>query len=101
MGWHFQNEICNRKANGFRREFDVRVHHTFFSTVVLQDEVRRWLDAEWIPRSIHATIGSCAGRTLLRERSSGVSDVSSLLFTIAEDLQKEVRASLFGWWMRL
>lgn len=48
------------------------------------------MDAEWIPRTIHAEIGACAARTLQQQRSSGVTDVASLLFTIAEDLQKEI-----------
>ncbi len=63
----------------------------------LQSSLQRWLDREFIPESINATIALRAAQIYTRQRMEGENDLGSLVIAIITEMQAfNFKESFFG-----
>uniref|UniRef100_A0A7S1UWE5 Uncharacterized protein n=1 Tax=Grammatophora oceanica TaxID=210454 RepID=A0A7S1UWE5_9STRA len=52
----------------------------------LSESIVKWLDAEWIPQDVHVKMGESAKKSYIGCRSSGESELMSIMTQVADDL---------------
>eukprot|EP00283_Hemiselmis_rufescens_P011014 CAMPEP_0173422468 /NCGR_PEP_ID=MMETSP1357-20121228/3164_1 /TAXON_ID=77926 /ORGANISM="Hemiselmis rufescens, Strain PCC563" /LENGTH=340 /DNA_ID=CAMNT_0014385497 /DNA_START=31 /DNA_END=1053 /DNA_ORIENTATION=+ len=57
-------------------------------SVWLSDEIRQWLDDEWIPRDIHRDIGEIAAGAYEAAREKGVNEAGDILMEVANKMME-------------
>jgi hypothetical protein len=63
----------------------------------LQTSLQAWLDREFIPESINATIAQRAAQIYIRQRMEGENDLGSLVIAIVTEMQAfNFQESFFG-----
>jgi hypothetical protein len=63
----------------------------------LQSSLQAWLDREFIPESINATIAHRAAQIYIRQRMEGENDLGSLVIAIVTEMQAfNFQESFFG-----
>jgi hypothetical protein len=63
----------------------------------LQSSLQAWLDREFIPESINATIAQRAAQIYIRQRMEGENDLGSLVIAIITEMQAfNFQESFFG-----
>jgi hypothetical protein len=63
----------------------------------LQSSLQAWLDREFIPESINATIAQRAAQIYIRQRMEGENDLGSLVIAIVTEMQAfNFQESFFG-----
>ena len=55
----------------------------------LADSVQRWLDAEWMPLTIHQKMGESCKASFLQCEKEGVDDLMAVMMAVANDLQDD------------
>ena len=83
-----------------------RRRHRFFMSVVesvsveslhdhetvgaeLSKSIQRWLDAEWMPQSVHQQMGESCQQSYLNCRQRGEDDLMTIMTTVAGDLEEK------------
>jgi hypothetical protein len=55
----------------------------------MADSIQRWLDAEWMPQSIHRELGTICQQTYVTCRNQGEVDLMTIMMQTADDLNEQ------------
>jgi hypothetical protein len=55
---------------------------------LMAESIVKWLDAEWMPQTVHVEMAESAKNSYISARTEGETEIMSIMMVIAEDLNK-------------